>query len=664
VTAVVNAAGVPIERYTYDAQGRLTSKTDALNRSDTFEYDSFNRIIRATDRRGQVSTVTYNERSQISRVDGPDRSISYQYDIVGRVAEVRDASSVSTYQYDVLDRVVQTDTATAAGSHRLQYQYDSLGRLTQKTLSGTGIATPQTTRYTWDLADRLLSHTTSVAGVNHQTSYSYDVAGRLASRKVQAGSTADLITQAYGYDNLERLSQIKYIRAQGTAGEQLIEQIDYGYDAAGQRTSKTTLNGNGTGGAETSMSATFDAANRMTSITLTAGTPQTYALSYDANGNLTRKQNNADAADNTVYTWDASNRLTQLAQNGSTALTASYTYDAFGRRIQSTITRAGQSPSTVQYLYEGQQALGEIRDGQLSHRLLTGLSLDETIARIAINTAGNKDATASRIYLTDALNSVIAQLGDDNSANLQNSYAYSPYGQSSTVGPDSTNNPNQYTSRENDNTGLYFYKARYYDPVLKRFISSDPIGLEGGINTYSYVGGNPLSYTDPLGLWSVEVGGYVGIGGSVGFGRDPTTGGGFMNFKFGKGIGFGASLDPLGGRAGSNPGQSCKSGAGVGFFAEAGGNAGPVAGKIEANMGRNFFRGGGNEFYGGVQPTGTLETLWGIKALAAAGVEVSVFGAGACGCDQPGPVASTPATPSSNEEPWTQADFLYGRRKR
>jgi RHS repeat-associated protein len=170
----------------------------------------------------------------------------------------------------------------------------------------------------------------------------------------------------------------------------------------------------------------------------------------------------------------------------------------------------------VQYLYEGQQALGEIRDGQLSHRLLTGLSLDETIARIAINTAGNKDATASRIYLTDALNSVIAQLGDDNSANLQNSYAYSPYGQSSTVGPDSTNNPNQYTSRENDNTGLYFYRARYYDPVLKRFISSDPIGLEGGINTYSYVGGNPLSFTDPSGLREVQ--GTFGIGGLFGYG--------------------------------------------------------------------------------------------------------------------------------------------------
>jgi RHS repeat-associated protein len=154
----------------------------------------------------------------------------------------------------------------------------------------------------------------------------------------------------------------------------------------------------------------------------------------------------------------------------------------------------------VQYLYEGQQALGEIRDGKLSHRLLTGLSLDETIARIAITTAGTKDAAQSRIYLTDALNSVIAQLADDDRASLQNSYAYSPYGQSSTVGPDSTSNPIQYTSRENDGTGLYFYRARYYDPVLKRFVSSDPIGLAGGMNVYAYADGAPPTKTDPLGL--------------------------------------------------------------------------------------------------------------------------------------------------------------------
>ena len=120
-------------------------------------------------------------------INGPSRSVGFQYDTVGRVAEVRDASSVNAYQYDALDRIVQSDTTTAAGSHRLTYQFDSLGRLTQKTLSGTGINTPQTTTFTWDIASRLLGHTTTVAGVAHATTYSYDAANRVATRRVQAG---------------------------------------------------------------------------------------------------------------------------------------------------------------------------------------------------------------------------------------------------------------------------------------------------------------------------------------------------------------------------------------------------------------------------------------------------------------------------------------------
>jgi RHS repeat-associated protein len=398
-----------------------------------------------------------------------------------------------------------------------------LGRVSTRTLSGSGIPKLDVTTYSWDAADRLLGHSSSfgvgtgTGNQSHSTSYSYDSAGRLATRKVQAGNQQDLITQAYGYDGLERLSQIKYLKAQGTANEQLIEQIDYQYDAAGQRIAKTTLNGNGTGTQDTPMRASFDAANRMRSITFTGTSASTgssdisYSLSYDQNGNLTQKQNQLEPNDKTTYAWDANNRLIQMNQSktissntgtgtGTTVLSASFSYDAFGRRIQSTITQGTQTPTTVQYLYEGAQALGEIRDGKLSHRLLTGLNLDETIARIAINADGNKVAANSRLYLTDALNSVIAQLADDDNANIQNSYAYSPYGQSQTVGPDSANNPNQYTSRENDNTGLYYYRARYYDPVLKMFVSSDPIGLAGGMNTFAYVDGNPLSMVDPDGL--------------------------------------------------------------------------------------------------------------------------------------------------------------------
>jgi RHS repeat-associated protein len=211
------------------------------------------------------------------------------------------------------------------------------------------------------------------------------------------------------------------------------------------------------------------------------------------NGNLTQKQNSADAADNTLYTWDADNRLSSITKQGQGA----------------------SQTATVQYLYEGAQALGEIRDGKLSHRLLAGLGLDETIARIAISASGAKDPAASRIFLTDALNSVIAQMSDADEPTLQTSCGYSPYGQSATVGTDSTNNPIQYTSRENDGTGLFYYRARYYDPVLKRFVSEDPIGLAGGGNFFAYVNGNPVSLVDPDGQLPIFVA-WMAIGGLAG----------------------------------------------------------------------------------------------------------------------------------------------------
>lgn len=125
---------------------------------------------------------------------------------------------------------------------------------------------------------------------------------------------------------------------------------------------------------------------------------------------------------------------------------------------------------------------------------------------MAVKTSGSKDATGSRVYMTDALNSVISQLNDEDNASVTNSYAYSPCGESQIIGQDATNNLIQYTSREIDGTGLMYYRARYYDPMLMRFVSSDPIGLEGGVNTYSFVEGNPLSFNDLLGLdrWAQE----------------------------------------------------------------------------------------------------------------------------------------------------------------
>jgi len=124
---------------------------------------------------------------------------------------------------------------------------------------------------------------------------------------------------------------------------------------------------------------------------------------------------------------------------------------------------------------------------------LTGIGIDEVIARYV-----NGNNAATRTYLADALGSVIGLAKDDQAVATQ--YGYSPYGETAQTG-EAIKNDSQYTARENDNTGLYYYRARYYDPVLKRFIAEDPIGLGGGINKWAYVGGDPISYTDPMGLY-------------------------------------------------------------------------------------------------------------------------------------------------------------------
>jgi RHS repeat-associated protein len=93
---------------------------------------------------------------------------------------------------------------------------------------------------------------------------------------------------------------------------------------------------------------------------------------------------------------------------------------------------------------------------------------------------------AVRFVLTNSSGSAVA------------SYAYEPFG-NTTVTSGTSANRYEYTGRESDGTGLYFYRARYYSPTLQRFISEDPIGTIGGIDLYAYVSNDPILLTDPLG---------------------------------------------------------------------------------------------------------------------------------------------------------------------
>jgi RHS repeat-associated protein len=107
------------------------------------------------------------------------------------------------------------------------------------------------------------------------------------------------------------------------------------------------------------------------------------------------------------------------------------------------------------------------------------------------------DSSGTANFLTDAVGSTVALTNSSGSALA--SYVYEPFG-NATLASGSSANPYQYTGRENDGTGLYYYRARYYAPTLGRFISEDPIGFNGGgANLYAYAGNSPTNLRDPSG---------------------------------------------------------------------------------------------------------------------------------------------------------------------
>jgi len=154
-----------------------------------------------------------------------------------------------------------------------------------------------------------------------------------------------------------------------------------------------------------------------------------------------------------------------------------------------------QSRRHFQYAYginDGVNPVQETSGATVVANILGGLGIDEVFTRTDVG------AGITSSLLTDALGSTIALA--DSAGTAQTEYTFEPFGKTTATGV-SNSNPFQYTGRENDGTGLYYYRARYYHPGLQRFLSEDPIGFAGrDYNLFAYVKNNPLLKKDPLGL--------------------------------------------------------------------------------------------------------------------------------------------------------------------
>ncbi len=283
--------------------------------------------------------------------------------------------------------------------------------------------------------------------------YSYDAVGNRTQMSTPTG------THTYAYGATDRLT---------SASHPTGPVETYSYDTVGNRLTDATA------------SYTYDAAHRLLSKTGVSYT-------WDANGNLTGK---TDATRTTTYRYEGDNRLVQVTRGGSTL--ASFTYDAFGRRVSKTT-----STGTVYFVYDGEDILAEVdASGNLLTYYVHGPGIDEPLAMVRGGQTYyyHADALGTITHLTNASGAVVQSYDYDSFGNL-------------TAQSGSVTQPYTYTAREWDaETSLYYYRARYYDPQVGRFITEDPIGVNGGINLYGYVRNNPIKRTDPRGLASFGFG--------------------------------------------------------------------------------------------------------------------------------------------------------------
>jgi len=503
---------------TYDALNELTSVTDPLGLTTSFAYDPDGNLISITDPRKNPTSYTYDSFNRVLTRTDPDKRVQNysSYDADGNLTSITDQKGqITCFQYDNLNRLTFIGFAANAAcpsattyQSTTSYGLDLGNRLHTLTDSSAGavtrdwddfdrpkdVVTPQgTVSYTFDAADRL--QTITVPG---QTAYTYNFDDTNRLQSIVQGSTtlvskaldnADRLTSqqlpdgivgTYSYDNANRLTGITYTKGTTTLGN-----LAYTFDVLGR---VSTLGGSwGRINIPAAMSsATYDAANQ---VLTRAGK----SFVYDSNGNLTNDGTNS-------YGWNARNQLTSFG-SGSSKLT--FSYDALGRRIQ-----MATSKTTTSYLYAGANSVQEIQSGKVIANQIPSPTLDEDLART--------DSSGTNSYLTDGLGSTVALANSSGSVLTQ--YTYDPFGTTTSTGTGSSNTY-EFTGRQNDSSGLYYDRARYYSPSQQRFVSADPLGFGGGdSNLYTYVHDSPTNLTDPSGEFAFLAAAAIGcaIGAVVG----------------------------------------------------------------------------------------------------------------------------------------------------
>jgi RHS repeat-associated protein len=494
-----------IRRYAYDADGKRTSTTDRRNATITVAYDTGHRVTSRTAD-GITTTFTYPDDNTIVMANeettetirmhaeaagrlhkatftlgGPSSSVAYEVERLldrmngwslfgvdvkrlqggapigtesirfttdnrpvdttfGSILAVRDfANNVTTLGFDSAGQLTRTDFPNGV---KQNHWYASDGRLTGTTYSSGTVNFFLAAGYTYDLLNRVATR----SGDDDKTRWSY---GYNAMGQVAEYQRAELKPVEWCNPSVETCDEMWTVT----------RMASYTYDAAGNRTdSGASLQ------ASSNRYATFNG----------------FTLEYDAEGNLTRK---FKAGYEQRMTWNTLRRLTSVTTNG---VTTTYGYAPTGRRIRR--TENGQSSY---YIYDDDDLIMEV-DGQGSviraYTHLPGTDLPLSV----------RTGSGAQYYTMEAPGHVNGVLNASGGVAAQ--YRYEPFGASESTS-DTTGQPLRFMARELDGrSGFYYVRNRWYDPALARFVSEDPIGLAGGINSYAYVENDPLNRRDPSGL--------------------------------------------------------------------------------------------------------------------------------------------------------------------
>jgi RHS repeat-associated protein len=480
VTGVLDGLGQQYE-FAYDAVGRQTQITRG-GVSMSHAYDAVGNRSQRTDYNGTVTNYAYDNLNRLTTITYPNRTATYAYDPLNNLTQATNENGSVNISYDNRYRV---STVMDPFNYGVSYNYDTAGNRTNLSLNYSTYAT-----YTYDPVNRL---TDLKDAANQSFPHSYDAANRLTSRGAPNG-----VTSNDAYDGLSRLTALTHM-----AGATTLISNQYSYNDASNITNWTNAAGAhdyeydpvnrllvANNSAEPNENYSYDEVGNRRDSHLSgryAYEPfnkliqtDTNSYTYDANGNLIAK---VDAEVATNFIWSEENQLTQVVLPNRVVV--SYKYDALGRRIQ----RTSNGGENERYVYDGQDVLLDLNaDWSVATTYLNAPGIDNHLRQTSAT-------TGVRYYLTDHLGSTVAMT--DTTGNIVEQLTYDSFGNS--TGNSLTRYT--YTGREFDpDTGLMYYRARWYDPQVGRFISEDPIGLSGGINPFAYVHNAPINNTDPMGL--------------------------------------------------------------------------------------------------------------------------------------------------------------------